>query len=345
MKVLVVERSSDGGHAHYCALLVEHLLKQGVDVVVLSKNEGSEFSRIVRARYRTGSLWRAVREEMPDVVHLFPSLMPWEILPWLIVNRWHERRRTAYTVHNLELHEWKFLKSWAFRWTQRAVMRMVDVVAVQNEFTKRLLAATLPERKLHVVLHGNYCWFDGRKHTRVAARRKLRLTGDDFVVLFFGVVRPYKGVSFLVDAVRGLSGVRLYIVGKVWPDVAVDVARWKKELNVTVVDGYASNEDVEMYYKAADVSVCIQPCEHERPDTDLTRDAHAVDCVGCGQHAGDRGGRCAHRAAEGQHRIARGHPQAEGIAHAEEPPCHAGLSQGNSHLYVGTDRCGDESGL
>ncbi len=255
IKVLLVEQSNGGGHAHYASHIVKHVGRTGaVRFTVLGERNDSEFARLIDAPYRTGSLWRAVREENPDIVHLFPSVRPWIILPFLIMNKLWWRKKTVYTIHNIEPHEWKGIKTWIVKVTQATVLRLADIVVVQNELTRKILSSATDEKKLRIVLHGNYCWFDNKRYTRSTARTALKLKPHEFMVLFFGEVRPYKGVTYVIEAARKLPNIIFYIVGKVYEPFRPLLEPLPK--NVLLVDKYIPQEDVELYYKAADVNIC-----------------------------------------------------------------------------------------
>jgi glycosyltransferase involved in cell wall biosynthesis len=102
------------------------------------------------------------------------------------------------------------------------------------------------------------------------ARQHLNLPHDTPVLLFFGLVRAYKGLRHLLDAmpaVRGsLPSVRLLIVGEFWQDKKVyldQIERLGVAQNVVLIDRYVPNEEVPLYFSAADAVVL--------PYTDVTQ--------------------------------------------------------------------------
>ena len=96
---------------------------------------------------------------------------------------------------------------------QRRLYERVDAVIVHSEHGRRRLVeeAGVPEGKLHVIPHGVFDYL-----TRQPAETPLP---DDLaavegpVVLFFGLLRPYKGIDVLLEAWRGIEGAELWIVG------------------------------------------------------------------------------------------------------------------------------------
>jgi len=93
-----------------------------------------------------------------------------------------------------------------------------------------------------------------------AAKDRLGLTGKK-VLLFFGFIREYKGLAHLLDAVARLDpdqGYHLAIVGEFYDDKdryrdRLDVLRKRGQL--TLVDRYIPNEEVSVYFSAADLVI------------------------------------------------------------------------------------------
>jgi glycosyltransferase involved in cell wall biosynthesis len=73
------------------------------------------------------------------------------------------------------------------------------------------------------------------------------------VVLFFGLLRPYKGVGLLLDAWRGLEGAELWIVGR--PRMALEPLRAKAPPGVRFVPRFVSDAELPVYFRRADLVV------------------------------------------------------------------------------------------
>ncbi len=90
------------------------------------------------------------------------------------------------------------------------------------------------------------------------AKDRLGLAGRR-VLLFFGFVRAYKGLGHLLEAMLDLppqEGYHLVVVGEFYEDrdvyqTALDTLRERGQL--TLVDRYVPNEEVPLYFSAADV--------------------------------------------------------------------------------------------
>lgn len=117
----------------------------------------------------------------------------------------------------------------------------------------------IPPERIAVIPHGLYDHYPVLEKS--AARSRLRCS-ERFVILFFGLLRPFKGVPYLIRAFEilppeVLENSRLFIVGEAWED-QVTVGRASSSTvapRITVVDRYASDEEVALFYSAADVFV------------------------------------------------------------------------------------------
>jgi glycosyltransferase involved in cell wall biosynthesis len=107
--------------------------------------------------------------------------------------------------------------------------------------------------------HPIYDFFDGGRFDRESARRELALDGP--VILFFGYIRPYKGLGLLLDGfARAVERVpaTLLIVGEFYEKRAPyddRISRLSIGERIRIIDQYVPNEEVEKYFKAADLVV------------------------------------------------------------------------------------------
>jgi glycosyltransferase involved in cell wall biosynthesis len=77
-------------------------------------------------------------------------------------------------------------------------------------------------------------------------------------LLFFGFVRPYKGLDILLEAIGNLRGrdISLKIVGEFWSDKGVYLTRIKDlgiADKVEIVDRYVTEEEMTVYFAWADL--------------------------------------------------------------------------------------------
>lgn len=130
---------------------------------------------------------------------------------------------------------------------------------VQSRNDAALLERLFPGRPCEWTPHPAYTFFGRGAVDRTAARRALGVDGP--VVLFFGLVRRYKGLDVLLQALsiaRRTVPVTLIVAGEFYEDRAPYEAR-VHELGladaVHIHDRYIPNEDVEPFFRAADLVV------------------------------------------------------------------------------------------
>ena len=123
-----------------------------------------------------------------------------------------------------------------------------------------LLLQLLPGAEVTVADHPTYEIFASHTITRKDAREGLGLDGKRPVVLYFGFVRPYKGLMHLLKAMETVAGempsILLLVVGEFWEKREPydrEIARSGIGENVAIVDRYVANEEVSAYFTAADL--------------------------------------------------------------------------------------------
>ena len=92
-----------------------------------------------------------------------------------------------------------------------------------------------------------------------SARKKLGISKNEFVLLFFGAIRPYKGVDDLLDVLTTISAPRvtLIIAGKgASEELKENIKKAEKKIKIHFYDGFIENEDVATYFRASD-AVCL----------------------------------------------------------------------------------------
>ena len=126
---------------------------------------------------------------------------------------------------------------------------------------KEQLLTVFPQTPICCTPHPTYATFDTGRWQRETARRELGFEAEDNLLLFFGFVRPYKGLRYLLEAmlmVLERIPVHLLVVGEFWKDkseVEAQIARLGLADRVTLVDRYVPNEEVALFFRAADLVV------------------------------------------------------------------------------------------
>ena len=108
------------------------------------------------------------------------------------------------------------------------------------------------------LLHPLYTAF-GDKIPKQEARLKLHLKQDDRVILFFGLIRKYKGLDLLIEAFSLLKANphnKLLIAGEFYEDKQPYfdlISKYKLEEQIILLNQFIPNDDVKYYFSAADI--------------------------------------------------------------------------------------------
>lgn len=159
-------------------------------------------------------LARQPSARQPDLVHVQWSVQPsLDLLLWRILQR--RGIPLVYTVHNLLPHHARRSDAAAYG----PLYRTADALIVHSERSADALQSGwgVPAEKIVVVPHGPLL----EAHdplSRAVARRQLGLPLDAEIVLFAGLIEPYKGLGDLIAAFGLLAarrpGARLVVAGK-----------------------------------------------------------------------------------------------------------------------------------
>lgn len=105
------------------------------------------------------------------------------------------------TLHNVVPHERAFPKlvQVFFAWA----LKLSDGIIVHNYYAKRFVVEVYETnaKKIFVIPHGNFLNYYPESITPPKeAKAKLGISLDKFVLLFFGTIRPYKGINLLLSS-------------------------------------------------------------------------------------------------------------------------------------------------
>jgi glycosyltransferase involved in cell wall biosynthesis len=202
---------------------------------------------------------KAIAASQPDLVAIQWWTTFWS-LPYAVLARLLRRKgcRLAYIIHNVLPHE---AKPWD-RWLARLALSPAQAFIVHTEAEKARLLDLLPGCDARVTPLPILGVFSGQAPDQAEARRALSLPSEEPILLFFGFVRPYKGLGVLLQALGILrqQGVRPYlaIAGEFWHDKQAyleQIERLGLGDQVRVEDRYIPNEELGLWFSAADAAV------------------------------------------------------------------------------------------
>ena len=172
----------------------------------------------------------------------------------------HIRRNTKilFVCHNVFPHE-RFPLD---RLLTKKTLQKGNCFIVQSSQDEHDLLQIMPDAHYVRAVHPTYNAFKMQNMTKEKARQILGLKANDKVLLFFGFVRKYKGLDYLLKAMpdikKSLSDCRLLVVGDFGDDKdeytsLID----KEEINneISIYDGYIPDKEVEKFFAASDVVV------------------------------------------------------------------------------------------
>ena len=189
-------------------------------------------------------------------------IIPWWVSFWApqfltisILVKLFSETKILFLCHNVVEHESK----WIDRILTRSVLKKGNYFIVHSQEDHDNLKAVFPHANVRKTFHPTYDVFNLSDFDPQEIRKCFGITGN--VLLFFGFVREYKGLKYLLEAVPKVLSkvpVTLLVVGEFWKDKdyyidLVDKLRIKK--NVIFVDEYVPNEEVGKYFSAADLVV------------------------------------------------------------------------------------------
>lgn len=206
------------------------------------------------------SLARRAAIERPDIVHFQWSRMPW--LDRRLIDRLHALAvGVVHTVHDVEpLFGASGGVSALARVYERCDALIVHTTANRAQLLERY--PMLRPDRIHVIPHGPLqAETAPAGATKMDARQRLGLPANAPVALYFGTIKPYKGLDLLLAALpaasRRLPETWLLLAGR--PAAAADVpdldALQRQGIHVRAELGFIPNRDVWQYYLAADVVV------------------------------------------------------------------------------------------
>ncbi|MBI3958331.1 MAG: glycosyltransferase [Chloroflexi bacterium] len=272
-----------GGIAHYTTLLNRTLLEEGHTVLLVSfsrmyprwlfpgasdRDPSTTPLHASDPNYWIDSLnpftwlttFARLRRFQPDVI-VFSWWTPFFVPLWYtlaLLNQLFLRRELAILCHNVLPHE----DGWVDRLLARGVLGWADRLVVQSEREKCRLLALLPGADVVVVPHPVYDMWADRRIPQTEARARLGLPIGIPIFLFFGIIRQYKGLDTLLDALphmqTAIGDLLLLIAGEFWDDKEVyaqKIRRLGLEKTVRIDDHYIPDEEVALYFSAADLLV------------------------------------------------------------------------------------------
>lgn len=267
-----------GGISHYTSLLCKALRKKHEVTMVsykmqypklLFKKEQRDYSnksfQIEDTQYWINtanpfniiSTAQRIRKLQPDLV-IMQWWHPYFAPCYYLLARLLKHIPILFTCHNVFPHE-RFPMD---RFLSRLVLRRGNGYIVQSHLDEADLLTVNPQAKYVVTPHPTYNAFKMQNMSREEARKLLDADEQTPMLLFFGFVREYKGLKYLLDAMKKIKAkmpeIQLWVVG----DFGEDKEQYLEQIQdndirdqINLVEGYIPDKEVEKYFAAADLVV------------------------------------------------------------------------------------------
>lgn len=204
-------------------------------------------------------LVKRIKKQEPDLL-ILQWLHPYFAPCYWFITKHLKKIRVLYICHNALPHE-RFPLD---KWLTRVTLARADYVIAHADSDADILREMLPKTRIKVNPHPAYNFFKIQNKTMEEGRKQLGLRRDAKVLLFFGLIREYKGLRHLIGAMPKLKqkykSIKLLIAG----DFGGEENRALYETmieelsiadNIDIYGGHIPIPEVEKFFAACDMVV------------------------------------------------------------------------------------------
>ncbi|MFX1378930.1 MAG: glycosyltransferase family 4 protein [Promethearchaeota archaeon] len=247
---------------HYFINLINELKRQEIEVIFPRK----EYKNLFLFRNLLFSKTRILHIHFLYSAGFYAKTLLQFILKYFIfiidiyLVKYILKTKIIWTVHNLYSHKAFFPK--IEKLGKNFFSKKVNYIICHCKNAKRLVQKEfgVNPAKIHIIPHGNYINSYKNSISREVARKKLNLHNDDFIFLFFGRIRPYKGVGNLIKSFKSIhvnENLKLLIVGKVFkPQISkILIENTLDDERIILNLKRIPDDAIQIYMNASDVVV------------------------------------------------------------------------------------------
>ncbi|CCX52208.1 glycosyltransferase family 4 [Alistipes sp. CAG:514] len=201
-----------------------------------------------------GRTYRAIRDWEPDLVIISYWMSYFAPSLGYIARRLRKRCKVISILHNVVPHEPRFFDAPLTRYFLSGCTGNVTLCDEVAEDLKRLSPKALNITLFHPI-YGHF----GEKMPREEAEKALGLKPGMRNLLFFGLIRDYKGLDILLDAFGKLdSGYQLIVAGEPYGSFEKYrniIDRSPAKDRIRLFTRYIKDSEVKVFFSASDLAV------------------------------------------------------------------------------------------
>lgn len=201
-----------------------------------------------------GRTYRAIRDWEPDLVIISYWMSYFAPSLGYIARRLRKRCKVISILHNVVPHEPRFFDAPLTRYFLSGCTGNVTLCDKVAEDLKRL-SPKAPNITLFHPIYGHF----GEKMPREEAEKALGLKPGMRNLLFFGLIRDYKGLDILLDAFGKLdSGYQLIVAGEPYGSFEKYrniIDRSPAKDRIRLFTRYIKDSEVKVFFSASDLAV------------------------------------------------------------------------------------------
>ena len=201
-----------------------------------------------------GRTYRAIRDWEPDLVIISYWMSYFAPSLGYIARRLRKRCKVISILHNVVPHEPRFFDAPLTRYFLSGCTGNVTLCDEVAEDLKRLSPKALNITLFHPI-YGHF----GEKMPREEAEKALGLKPGMRNLLFFGLIRDYKGLDILLDAFGKLdSGYQLIVAGEPYGSFVKYrniIDRSPAKDRIRLFTRYIKDSEVKVFFSASDLAV------------------------------------------------------------------------------------------
>jgi glycosyltransferase involved in cell wall biosynthesis len=271
-----------GGIAHYTSLLFNNLSKR-YDTTLISfkrlypkllypgkmqKDYQSKTFEVMSVEYLIDAInplswvWTAkkiisIKPDLTIIQWWNPFFAP-AYLTMIVVFKMFIKTKVLFICHNILPHE----KMPLDKLITKIALKKGDYYIVQSQEDEEKLLRIVENAKYKITPHPSYSVFNIKSTSKNEARIKLGIKNKEKVLLFFGFIREYKGLIYLIQALPRIKNkypnVKLLIAGEFFDEkyYYLDVIeKLQLQSDILIFDQYIPDDEVNIYFTASDLVV------------------------------------------------------------------------------------------